>query len=309
MFFDTEGTGMTADDFAGKLHKHGVLVTTSGRYRGVACESRRGLSVMSVFAVEESELAEATGESEVRIAEDLGLLHRVEIPPLGIGDLAAVPGALGGGELPFPPRRLSGGGDGPEQEKKSERSRDHLDATLGTGATRVKARASGLRPLGRVREGLGCMPSIGCRLGASGGEPMSEDLMTKVQELIDSSINPAVAGHGGFVQLVDVKENKVYLQMGGGCQGCGAADVTLKAGIERLIKEECRRSKKCWTRRTTPPAPTVLHARKVAQALRRIPHLPSPHWGRGFVFDPVASERFRSQSHSRTPRSTASTIA
>ena len=67
---------------------------------------------------------------------------------------------------------------------------------------------------------------------------MSEELMTKVQELIDSTINPAVAGHGGFVQLVEVKDNKVYLQMGGGCQGCGAADVTLKAGIERLIKEE-----------------------------------------------------------------------
>jgi Fe/S biogenesis protein NfuA len=67
---------------------------------------------------------------------------------------------------------------------------------------------------------------------------MSDDLMTKVQELIDSTINPAVAGHGGFVQLVDVKDNKVYLTMGGGCQGCGAADVTLKAGIERLIKEE-----------------------------------------------------------------------
>ena len=67
---------------------------------------------------------------------------------------------------------------------------------------------------------------------------MSEDLATKVQELIDSTINPAVAGHGGFVQLVEVKDNKVYLQMGGGCQGCGAADVTLKAGIERLIKEE-----------------------------------------------------------------------
>ena len=67
---------------------------------------------------------------------------------------------------------------------------------------------------------------------------MSDELMTKVQELIDSTINPAVAGHGGFVQLLDVKEKKVYIQMGGGCQGCGAADVTLKAGIERLIKEE-----------------------------------------------------------------------
>jgi len=67
---------------------------------------------------------------------------------------------------------------------------------------------------------------------------MSDDLKTKVQELIDSSINPAVAGHGGFVELLDVKDNTVYLQMGGGCQGCGAADITLKAGIERLIKEE-----------------------------------------------------------------------
>ena len=67
---------------------------------------------------------------------------------------------------------------------------------------------------------------------------MSTDLATKVQELLDSTINPAVAGHGGYVQLIDVKDNKVYLQMGGGCQGCGAADITLKSGIERLIREE-----------------------------------------------------------------------
>ena len=64
------------------------------------------------------------------------------------------------------------------------------------------------------------------------------DLKTRVQELIDTMINPAVAGHGGYVELIDVQESRVYLQMGGGCQGCGAADVTLKSGIERLIKEE-----------------------------------------------------------------------
>jgi Fe/S biogenesis protein NfuA len=69
---------------------------------------------------------------------------------------------------------------------------------------------------------------------------MSEgtDLKSRVQELIDTMINPAVAGHGGYVELIDVQESRVYLQMGGGCQGCGAADVTLKSGIERLIKEE-----------------------------------------------------------------------
>jgi len=67
---------------------------------------------------------------------------------------------------------------------------------------------------------------------------MSDELKTRVQELIDTMINPAVAGHGGFVELIDVQDNRVYLQMGGGCQGCGAADVTLKSGIECLIKEE-----------------------------------------------------------------------
>ena len=64
------------------------------------------------------------------------------------------------------------------------------------------------------------------------------DLKGKVQALIDNMINPAVAGHGGFVDLIDVKDNKVYIAMGGGCQGCGAADITLKSGIERLIREE-----------------------------------------------------------------------
>ena len=60
----------------------------------------------------------------------------------------------------------------------------------------------------------------------------------KVQQLLDTAINPAVAGHGGVVSLVDVKDKMVYLQMGGGCQGCGMADVTLKQGIETMIREE-----------------------------------------------------------------------
>ena len=56
--------------------------------------------------------------------------------------------------------------------------------------------------------------------------------------MLDTAINPAVAGHGGMVSLLDVKDNTVYLQMGGGCQGCGAADVTLRQGVERMIREE-----------------------------------------------------------------------
>ena len=63
-------------------------------------------------------------------------------------------------------------------------------------------------------------------------------LKERVQELLDTAINPAVAGHGGYIELIDVKDSTAYIRMAGGCQGCGAADVTLKAGIERLIKEE-----------------------------------------------------------------------
>lgn len=59
----------------------------------------------------------------------------------------------------------------------------------------------------------------------------------KVQRLIDDHINPALQEHGGYVQLIDVQETRVYIELGGGCKGCGMVDVTLKQGIERMIKE------------------------------------------------------------------------
>jgi Fe-S cluster biogenesis protein NfuA len=58
----------------------------------------------------------------------------------------------------------------------------------------------------------------------------------KVQYLIDTQINPGVAGHGGSVQVVDVRDGGVYVRLHGGCQGCGAADFTLKQGIETIVK-------------------------------------------------------------------------
>lgn len=58
----------------------------------------------------------------------------------------------------------------------------------------------------------------------------------KVQYLIDTQINPGVAEHGGSVQVVDVKDDSVYLRLHGGCQGCGAADFTLRQGIETIVK-------------------------------------------------------------------------
>ncbi len=67
---------------------------------------------------------------------------------------------------------------------------------------------------------------------------MDEEIRDKVQQLIDNAINPAIAMHGGFVELLEVKDKVVYLSMGGGCQGCGMANVTLRNGIEALLRDE-----------------------------------------------------------------------
>ena len=70
------------------------------------------------------------------------------------------------------------------------------------------------------------------------GDLNEDQVRQKIQQILDEYINPAVASHGGFVELLDVKENVAYLRLGGGCQGCGMVNVTLKQGIEATLKEE-----------------------------------------------------------------------
>jgi Fe/S biogenesis protein NfuA len=68
--------------------------------------------------------------------------------------------------------------------------------------------------------------------------PLWDDPKAKaVQEVIDTKINPGMGMHGGFVTLLDVKDDIAYVALGGGCQGCGMANVTLKQGIEVIIRE------------------------------------------------------------------------
>ena len=66
--------------------------------------------------------------------------------------------------------------------------------------------------------------------------PSSEEIRECVQQVLDTEVNPSIASHGGVVTLINVQDNQVYIQMGGGCQGCGQADVTLKFGIENSIR-------------------------------------------------------------------------
>ena len=60
----------------------------------------------------------------------------------------------------------------------------------------------------------------------------------QIQRIFDEQINPQIAAHGGYVQLLDVQGSRAYIEMGGGCQGCGMASVTLKQGVEVAVKEQ-----------------------------------------------------------------------
>jgi Fe-S cluster biogenesis protein NfuA len=68
--------------------------------------------------------------------------------------------------------------------------------------------------------------------------PGEDEIRRKVQDLFDREINPALGSHGGRVELVEVKGASVYVKLGGGCQGCGSARMTLKMGIERIVREK-----------------------------------------------------------------------
>lgn len=71
------------------------------------------------------------------------------------------------------------------------------------------------------------------------GEAPKDDapLEEKIKYSIAAEVNPQLASHGGFVELVEItKEMDVVLNFGGGCQGCSSVKVTLKNGVESQLK-------------------------------------------------------------------------
>ena len=67
-------------------------------------------------------------------------------------------------------------------------------------------------------------------------EEQNDEVFLEVAKLIETHVNPSIASHGGIVTLKRVVGDKAYVIMGGGCQGCAASSVTLKAGVESMIK-------------------------------------------------------------------------
>jgi len=140
--------------------------------------------------------------------------------------------------------------NGPE-ESQGSRLADVLFAIEGIVQVRVKDSEITLRkdcsdPWPEVAGHI--VPAI--REALNGGEkPVSDlaldavrnasmdDIAPMIERLFEESINPALSSHGGYARLVRVEDRDVFLEMGGGCQGCSASQATLRNGIENAIRE------------------------------------------------------------------------
>lgn len=76
------------------------------------------------------------------------------------------------------------------------------------------------------------------KIAAQGQAPdLTGTVAEQVVSTVDRVINPAIAAHGGYVEVVAVEDRIAYVRLGGGCQGCGMAQVTLSQGIETTITD------------------------------------------------------------------------
>ena len=97
---------------------------------------------------------------------------------------------------------------------------------------------------------LGALPTLPMSMAPSVGAPgaptvsprplrgdLDSELARRVMAVLDRDVNPHIAAHGGHAELAGIEGRTAYLRLGGGCQGCGMATVTLSQGIEVAITE------------------------------------------------------------------------
>ena len=115
----------------------------------------------------------------------------------------------------------------------------------GSTVTVVKTSTSTWQQVGKsvgdaIRSALttGTTPVSSRRVERKDAAVDDDVLYDRVADLFESQVNPMVARHGGRIELIDVQDAVVSLRMSGGCQGCGMADVTLRQGIETMLRQE-----------------------------------------------------------------------
>lgn len=62
-------------------------------------------------------------------------------------------------------------------------------------------------------------------------------MLKKLEVLFDEQVRPALAAHGGNVEIIDLDNDKLFVRLSGGCQGCSSSKATLKDGIQTLVKQ------------------------------------------------------------------------
>lgn len=67
-------------------------------------------------------------------------------------------------------------------------------------------------------------------------QPSLEKRAREIQSVLNTQINPMVAGHGGRIELAKIEGQRVFVQMLGGCQGCGSSRMTLRNGVEKALR-------------------------------------------------------------------------
>ena len=67
-------------------------------------------------------------------------------------------------------------------------------------------------------------------------ERTDEEIVTQIKELIEAQVKPAVAGHGGNIEFVSYDKGYLLLELGGACSGCAGSTMTLKMGVENMLK-------------------------------------------------------------------------
>ena len=104
----------------------------------------------------------------------------------------------------------------------AESSLDRLEGATVDFVERVNESGFEVRP----------RPGGGLAVATASG-PLAE----RVREVLDRQVNPTIASHGGEISLVGMQDTEIYLEMSGGCQGCAMSRMTLRQGVERMLRE------------------------------------------------------------------------
>lgn len=90
----------------------------------------------------------------------------------------------------------------------------------------------------QVRYAIDAALAESAALSPSNAPGDDDEAFDIIEEVFNTQINPAVAQHGGKIELIDVQDMTVVVRLMGGCQGCGMANVTLRQGVEETLKRQ-----------------------------------------------------------------------